>query len=503
LPYKILQLNNSFCQVFFPDIRRLFTIPYEGYNGTIRVIWIFFNVFNITLINPPQYTRYPQPPIGLALIAAILENEGYAVKIIDANALELRPEDVAAMVTNTDIVGITAMTPTIGTALDIARYVKQTKPDIKVLIGGAHPTLLPEETLQSSPAIDYLIRGEGDDTIIDLLRAIEEKQSLNSVAGISYQQDGRLIHTTDRTSTIDIDSLPFPAYHLLPRQKYRPHPPHGMAMPFAAMVTSRGCPYHCAYCSKPVFGSRFRAQSPARVVAEMAHLKDRFGVKEIAFYDDSFTLDQKRVYAIAETIIDKGLEIAWTCETRVNLVDKELLKYMKTAGCYAVAYGIESASPEIIKTLQKDITLEQVDQAVRNSREAGLQVVGYFMLGSPGETPETIRQTIDFAKKLKVDFAQFSVTTPFPGTELYDIYMRGRQENPAWESFVYAGTDNPTTPVFQSDNLSRDDLKYWIRQAYRKFYLRPSYLWQRLRRCTSWREIRMNLKGFGMLLKSV
>ncbi len=460
-------------------------------------------MLNITLINPPQFTRYPQPPIGLALIAAILEREGYTVKLIDANAFELHPEDVAEIVADTDIVGITAMTPTIGAALNIAHYVKRAKSNIKIVIGGAHPTLLPEETFSASPAIDIIIRGEGDATIIDLLQAIEEKQPLDSVAGISYREDNQVIRTADRTSGADIDSLPFPAYHLLPQQKYRPHPPHGMAMPFAAMMTSRGCPYRCAYCSKPVFGSQFRAQSPARVAEEMTYLKERFGVKEIAFYDDSFTLDKKRAYAIAETIIDKGLKIAWTCETRVDLVDRELLKYMKEAGCYAVAYGIESASPEIIKTLQKDTTLEQVNEAVRDSREAGLQVIGYFMLGSPGETPETIRQTIDFSKELKVDFAQFSVTTPFPGTELYDIYRQGSQESPAWESFIYAGTDNPTTPVFESDNLSRDDLKYWIRHAYRKFYLRPSYLWQRLRRCTSWREIRMNLKGLGMLLKSV
>lgn len=460
-------------------------------------------MLNITLINPPQFTRYPQPPIGLALIAAILEKEGYPVNIIDANASGLQPHEVAAMAAGADFVGITAMTPTIGAALKIADYVKKAKPKVKIVLGGPHPTLLPEETLKSSPAIDIIIKGEGDGTIIDLLHAIEEKRPLKDVAGICYRQKKQVIHTAVRISGIDVDSLPFPAYHLLPREKYKPHPPHGMAMPFAAMVTSRGCPYHCAYCSKPVFGSRFRAQSPARVVEEMAYLKERFGVKEIAFYDDSFTLDQKRVFAIAETIIDKGLKIAWTCETRVNLVDRELLQYMKEAGCYAVAYGIESASPDIIKVLQKDITLEQVNQAVRDSREAGLQVVGYFMLGSPGETPETVRQTIELAKELEVDFAQFSVTTPFPGTELYDIYMQGRKEDPAWESFIYAGTDNPTTPVFESDNLSRDDLKHWIRQAYRRFYLRPSYLWQRLRRCTSWQEIRMNVKGFGMLLKSV
>jgi anaerobic magnesium-protoporphyrin IX monomethyl ester cyclase len=460
-------------------------------------------MLNITLINPPQFTRYPQPPVGLALITAILEKAGYAVTLLDANALDIKPEDIPAMVAGADVIGLTAMTPTISTTLKIAGYLKQSKPALKIIMGGAHATMLTQETMDSSRDIDIVIRGEGDESVLEVLQALEGNRLLDRVNGISYREGENIHFTADRTSLVDMDSLPFPAYHRLPWDKYRPHPPHGMSLPFAAIVTSRGCPYRCAYCSKPVFGSKFRAQSPVRTVDELAYLKDRFGVKEVAFYDDSFTLDKKRVNAICEKIMGSGLKIAWTCETRVNLVDQVLLHNMKQAGCYAVSYGIESALPEIIKTLHKDTTLEQVEEAVRYSREAGLQVVGYFMLGSPGETPESIRQTISFAKKLKVDFAQFSVTTPFPGTELYDIYMRNRKESISWDSFVYAGTDNPTTPVFESDKLSREDLKTWLRCAYRDFYLRPGYFWQRLRRCTSWNEIKMNLKGFGMLLKSI
>jgi radical SAM superfamily enzyme YgiQ (UPF0313 family) len=460
-------------------------------------------MLKITLINPPQFTRYPQPPLGLALIAAVLEKAGYPVTLLDANLPGVKPEDIPGLAAGADVIGLTAMTPTISTALRIAGDIKQLKPAMKIIMGGAHATMLPLETMASAPAIDIIVRGEGDETVIEVLKALEDNRPLESVYGISYRSAGAIRHSPDRASLVDIDSLPFPAYHLLPWQSYRPHPPHGMSPPFAAVVTSRGCPYRCAYCSKPVFGTKFRAQSPERVVAELTYLKEKFGVKEIAFYDDSFTLDKKRVHAIADRILGSGLKITWTCETRVNLVDKELLLHMKQAGCYAVAYGIESASPEIIKVLQKDTTIEQVEEAVRYSREAGLQVIGYFMLGSPGETPDTIRQTINFAKKLKVDFAQFSVTTPFPGTELYDIYMQNRKESISWDSFVYAGTDNPTMPVFESDKLTRDDLKTWLARAYRDFYLRPAYLWQRLRRCTSWNEIRMNIKGFGMLLKSV
>jgi anaerobic magnesium-protoporphyrin IX monomethyl ester cyclase len=460
-------------------------------------------MLNIVLINPSQSTRYPQPPLGLALIAAILERAKYPVKLIDANALNLQPADLAGMVAGADVVGITAMTPTIGAAMNIARHVKQISTGTKVIIGGPHVTLLPEETLLSCPEIDIVCRGESDTTITELLPALENRLPLDNIAGISFRRNGNAVHNPGRTAMVDMDSLPFPAYHLLPLKLYQPHPPHGMASPFAAMVTSRGCPYRCAYCSKPVFGTKFRAYSPERVIEEIKYLQEKFGVKEIAFYDDSFTLDKKRVHTIADKIIENRLKIAWTCETRVNLVDKDLLKHMKQSGCYALAYGIESASPEIIKTLQKDITAEQVKVAVRDSREAGLQVIGYFMLGSPGETPDDIRQTIDFAKQLKVDFAQFSVTTAFPGTELYDIYMRENKREIRWEDFVYAGTDNLATPVFESDKLTRHDLKAWTGRAYRRFYLRPGYFWQRLRRCTSWGEIRLNFKGFLMLLRSI
>jgi anaerobic magnesium-protoporphyrin IX monomethyl ester cyclase len=460
-------------------------------------------MLSLALVNPPQSTRYPQPPLGLALVAAILEKNGYRAIVIDANALALKPEGIIPLAAGADVIGLTAMTPTITTALEIARLFKRAAPSRTIVMGGAHATLLPEETMRAAPEIDYIVRGEGDLTSIELLQALQEKRPVENIAGLSYRKGDNIVHTADRPPLLELDPLPFPAYQLLPWRRYRPHPPHGRSLPFAAVVTSRGCPYRCAYCSKPVFGKKFRAQSAGRVVSEMAYLKERLGVKEVAFYDDSFTLDKKRVHELADAILVAGMKLAWSCETRVNLVDRELLRRMKQAGCYSVSYGIESASPEIIKTLCKDTTFEQVEEAVAASREAGLQVVGYFMLGSPGETLETIRQTIDFAIKLKVNFAQFSLTTPFPGTELYDIYMKGRTGEIPWESFVYAGTDNPATPVFEGGSLDRQALERWMRQAYRRFYLRPAYVWQRLRGIKSPTDLKMNVKGLGMLLRSV
>lgn len=461
-------------------------------------------MLKVALINPAQYDRYAQPPMGLALIAAVLEEAGYQVTVLDANALGLGLKEVATRVTDADVVGLTAMTPTIGAAIGIARYLKQTNSNSTIVLGGAHATLLPEETLSIAPEIDVIVRGEGEKTIVELLQVLEDKQALDGIPGISYRKDDAIVHNPPRSANVDLDSLPFLAYHLLPWQKYRPHPPHGRAYPFAAIITSRGCPYRCSYCSKPIFGSKFRAQTPERVVEEIAYYRDRFGFKEIAFYDDVFTLDKKRAYAIADEIIRAGIKIDWTCETRVNLVDKELLRHMKRAGCYAIAYGIESASPDILEIINKDITLEQVEEVVRITREVGLQTIGYFMLGSPGESPETIDQTIQFAKKLKLDFAQFSITTPFPGTRLYELYLDGgKRDSIPWESFIYAGTDGRLNPVFESSRLSRSDLNYWVKRAYREFYLRPSYLWQRIRQINSIGDLRVDIQGLSLLLQSI
>ncbi|MBI4267830.1 MAG: cobalamin B12-binding domain-containing protein, partial [Chloroflexi bacterium] len=322
-------------------------------------------MLRVVLINPPQRSSYPQPPLGLALIAAVLEKEKHQVTILDANVLRLKPGEVASRVTDADIVGLTAMTPTVNAALTIARHLKKAKPNLPIIIGGAHATLLPEETLKSTPEIDVVVKGEGEQTIVNFLRAFEDGASVRDISNISYCQNGKIINTPTASMTLEPDSLPFLAYHLLPWQRYRPHPPHGRALPFVSMVTSRGCPYHCSYCSKPIFGNKFRAQSPERVVEEVTYYKKKFNIKEIAFYDDVFTLNKKRAYEIADNILKKGLKISWTCETRVNLVEKELLQHMKRAGCYAIAYGVESASPEILETLDKGINLEQVEEAIR------------------------------------------------------------------------------------------------------------------------------------------
>ncbi len=459
-------------------------------------------MLRIALVNSRQFGKYTQSPMGLSLIAAVLEREGYQVSVLDANASRLESGNIVPYAAGTDIVGLTAMTPTINAALSIAHQLKLANPDLVIILGGAHATLLPEETLASAPQIDVVVRGEGEETSIDLLQALKNKQPLDDVPGISYRKDSQTVSTLVRSTDVDLDSLPFLAYHLLPWQRYKPHPPHGRALPFAAIITSRGCPYSCSYCSK-VFGNKFREESPERVVEEVTCYIERFGVKELSFYDDVFTLNKKRAYAIADGILRKGRKIHWTCETMVNLVDRKLLHRMKQAGYYAIAYGIESASQEILDTLNKDITVEQVEKAVHLTQEVGLQTVGYFMIGSPGEDTNTIAKTIKFAKGLNLNFAQFAITTPFPGTELYNTYLGGGKDDIPWENFLYEGTGGKVTPVFESNGLNRDDLQHWVSMAYRQFYLRPSYLWQRIRKITSLGDLKVDLKGLSMPLENI
>jgi len=461
-------------------------------------------MMKVTLINPPASSGYPQPPMGLIQIASVIEKKGFSVNIIDANLLNLQPPDILPFLEGTDVLGLTAMTPTVSGAMAIAGEVKNIRPEMPVILGGPHATMLSNETMDTTQDIDILVIGEAEVSFPQLLSAIEKTGSVADVPGIIWEKDGELIENPPAESPGDLDSLPFLAYHLIPIEKYRPHPPHGRALPFAVLITSRGCPYNCAYCSKPVFGRKFRAQSPGRVVDEITDLQSKYGVKEIAFYDDVFTLDKKRVYAISEEIVKRGLKVIWSCETRVNLVDKELLTMMKKAGCYSISYGLESGNQAILDTINKNTTLEEAEEAVRSTREAGIHAIRYFMIGSPGETPETIQQTINLAKRLNLGFAQFSITTPFPGTELYDLYIKngGRSDIP-WEDYIYAGSGEGSAPVFESDALKRADIVSWEKRAYRDFYLRPSYIWQRILSCKSLGDIKVNLNGLSMLLSSI
>jgi len=457
---------------------------------------------DIALINLPSNPRFPQPNMGLAVISAVLREHGHNASIIDANADNLSADDTARLASGARMVGLTATTPLITSAMDMAHAVKKLNPDSIVVLGGAHATLLPHETLQKCSSVDMIARGEGEQTIIELADALQNGKAVKNIAGITYRNHEGIACSPDRDLLQDVDSLPFPDYEPRHVKRYRPYPPHGRRLPYLPMITSRGCPYHCAYCSKPIFGSKYRAQSVPRVLEELVHLKHRYGVREIAFYDDVFTMDRRRIHHLCEEMLRAGLEVSWTCETRVNLVDYELLRVMKKAGCYAVSYGIESGVPEIRDSiLHKGISNEQIEETIRLTRRAGIETIGYMMIGSPGETPETIRATVEYASRIGLDYAQFAVTVPFPGTELYVRYLEQNPPPVDWSAFSYYRDDGAGVPVFETPDLPGDMLSAWAKKAQRRFYFRPSYVLQRLARIRSASDVSVAVQGLIMLLR--
>ena len=460
----------------------------------------------ILLINPPQVTRYPQPPLGLAMLAAVLEKKGYTVKIKDFTAVGLSENVIPQIIRadKPDIVGITAMTSTINSAVRVARKVKESDSNILVVLGGSHASILPEETLEKNSEIDLIVRGVGEQTILELAEAIERKASdLSSVLGLTYRTKSGVKSNPLRSPLLDLDKLPFPAFHLLPRGKYRLHPPFGRRSPAMPIMISRGCPYSCIFCSKSVFGNKYRNNSPIYVVNQIRLLIEKFGVKEIKFYDDVFTLDRKWVMAICAELKNQGIDVPWTCETRVDLVDVELLRTMKDAGCYMIAYGVESGDQGILTAVGKSVTLNQITKAFSLTHEAGIGTVGYFMLGTPNETPETIKRTIEFAKKLNPDFVQFSIATPYPGTELNRLAVEKGCLPESWDEYIYADLKSVDSSFFELTAMSWQELRKWNRKAYSSFYLRRGYIWKRLKKMTTFGELKTNIIGVRMLLDLV
>lgn len=461
----------------------------------------------VTLVNPPNKTSFPQPPLGLAYVAAALEKADFNVHLIDAPAYGYSDEDVIRIIKEhaSRVIGITAMTPSANKSIELIRKIKAAIPDAFIFMGGPHATLMPLEILEKVKEVDVVVVGEGEMTTPELMAAVKKartelreinEKELMQIKGIAYRKNGILPVTTAHRELIeDLDSLPMPAYHMLEFEKYRPYPPHGIKMPYMAMMTSFGCPFFCIYCSKPIYGRTYRARSPDSIIAEIKHLKER-GIKEILFYDDTFTMNRERTMELCNKLIEQKVNIHWSCETRVNLVDEELLTKMKESGCYIISYGVESGNDHLLKILKKGITLDQVRNAFKITRKVGILTVGYFMLGVPEETLETADNTIKFATEIGADFVQFSICTPFPGTELFEMAKKDGLDADDWDNFIYVSTSGAKKPMMTLKNITPEQLRKLHKQAYMRFYLRPSYI---IRRALRLDQFKINLNGVRML----
>ncbi len=376
------------------------------------------------LINPPCRAAY-LVPIGLGYIASVIKKEGYSVKILDINALKLSDEEVRETIKKLefDIAGIGGLTPTYKYVKWLADTIKTYKPDVTVVAGNMVATAHPELLLRNS-RVDIAVIDEGEATIRELVPAILNKKDFSEIDGIFYKsKDNEILKTSPRKRILDLDSLPFPAWDLFPMEIYLDNPMQARTMVVSAV---RGCPYECTFCSHP-FGRRVTFRSAGSIVEEIKELKERYNIKMTGFSDDLFLINRKLVLEFCDRMIAEKVNIEWGCAARVNLVDDSLLRNMRLAGCVELGYGFESGSQAMLDRMKKRVTVKQAEEAVKVTRRAGMKITGSFILGMPGETESTIKETLDFIKRTRLPMRRFFYATPYPKTELYEFAKQLRR----------------------------------------------------------------------------
>jgi anaerobic magnesium-protoporphyrin IX monomethyl ester cyclase len=422
-------------------------------------------------------------PLGLGYIAALLERNGYQVRIEDCQCLGL---DHSALIdrleaSHPDILGISSTTPTFGSSLLTAQLVKQNLPNATIIIGGAHVSALPKETM-AYDCFDVGVIGEGDYTTVELVKHIEKNGSrdLEHVTGIVFRRNGEFCQTERRPFIKNLDELPFPARHLLPPlDKYHPAPTSYRRLPNAHLLTSRGCAgARCVFCDRGGFGFSVRFRTVENVFDEIEELISVYGARDLKFFDDTFTIDKKRVLRICDEFKKRKIDIPWCCLARANTVNREILKAMKEAGCWEILFGFESMDQNVLSKLMKFTTVEQNVEAVKLCHEVGISVRGNYIVGSPFDTMETMETDLREAIKLNMEFAHFNKFTPYPGSELYLMLTdQGyRYDFTKWES----QHDMKGAIMYVPNGVTEEEYRKWLVKAHKRYYLRPRYIARQL-----------------------
>lgn len=421
------------------------------------------------------------PPLGVALLASVLEKEGHHVKIIDCSAEQIFPGEIDRHITEEyDFVGISSLSQSAPSAYKIARALKTNMRNATIIMGGIHATAMPEEVIDN-PDVDICVRGEGEDAIKEIVSG----QALENIKGITYKKNGDIIQNPERDVIADLDAYPLPAYHLLPMKRYRSMLGVAIKEPSIGLVISRGCPGRCEYCFPNSLGKKVRIKSPNRILEEISLLKNEYGIKEIDFYDDTFTFYKSKIIEMCDLLVRNRVGITWSCLTRVDFVDRDLLQRMKRAGCHQVMYGIESGSPEIRKILNREISTD-FKRIFKMTQAAGIQIRATYMIGNYAETYNDALETINYAKYLDSDLAVFNICTPFPGTALYKrLEGEGRILTRDWGKYDFFNV------VFLHPHLSKEEIIGLYKKANIKFYLRPIVFIRQLKNLCNFSRLRL------------
>ncbi|MDP8225227.1 MAG: radical SAM protein [Candidatus Lernaella stagnicola] len=444
----------------------------------------------VTLVNPPrlrQVTKRPsytaEPHLGLAYIAAFLRRAGFDVRFIDGDVEELSAVETAtrALVGDPLYIGFTAPTALVKSAAKVAEEVKRRSPHTPLVLGGYHATVLPEDSLREFSAFDAVAIGEGEFTAVELAEQLRDGGGLAGVDGMAWREDGEIRRGEPRAVCMDLDSFPLPAWDLFPLQAYQAHYSTDRSIIELPVNTGRGCPGRCKFCAR-VSGRRVRRRSAASILAEVHENVRRYGARAIVFMDESFAHERLLVHEVCRGLIDTGLHrrIYWLCQTRIDSVDRETLRLMAKSGCRHISFGVESGSEEILTSVHKGIGKDIIRRAVSEAQAAHILVDNFFIIGLPGETRETIRETIRFAVELNSDFANFFLLVPYPGTEVYTMAERGegglRLLTKDWD--LYGIQMGRALELADIPRSKLEQLQFW---AYLRFYLRPSRLPNMLR----------------------
>ena len=435
------------------------------------------------------------PPLGISYVAAILERAGIEVKIIDC-AIGISFDGLFKMILSEhpDVIGITSTTPAFVNARKIASFVREKRPDVKILIGGTHVSALPDETMKTG-LFDIGVIGEGEITIEHLFNNFKNREfvGLDEIRGICYRNKDEICKNENQGFINDLDSIPLPARHLLPHPKYyQPTPASCRRVPYAVMITSRGCPAQCTFCDRKIFGESYRMRSTANLFEEIEEVVSKYGVREVRFFDDTFTVKKKRVYEICDEFERRKLNVIWTCLTKVVNVDGPMLKRMKKAGCWQVLFGLESGDDRMLKLLRKGNTVEKNKKAIRLAKEAGMEVRGDFIVGTPGETWESLERTVQFAIDMKLDYAHFNKFNPLPGSELYrQLVGQGYKFD-----FSKSSTLDHSEVLYMNPGMNKEGFSEYLDKANKRFYLRPSYILHRLFSIKSFYQLKGQVYGF-------
>lgn len=439
-------------------------------------------------------------PLGLLYVAAYLRQRSHhEVKVLDMHAAGAGPELLrrAVAAEKPDIAGFYTTSFNLVDALLCAKAAREASPGVHVTFGGPHASIYPVETA-GHPAVDSLVIGEGECGFAELADALEGARPLRQVEGIAFREQGKVVCTHPRPPVRDLDSLPFPDRAMLDFRRYR----NVLAQDFPSttMISSRGCPYRCEFCYHSHLGEEARFRTAGNVVDEMAECA-RLGIRDIFFYDDTFTADRDRTFAVCRILRERGLKLKWSVRTRVDAVDERMCRALREAGCARIQFGIESPDPRVLAGLGKAVSPGKVKEAFAWARNAGMETVAYFMIGSPGESAGDIRETVAFAAKLDPDYAHFSITMPFPATGLYRRALEQKViAKDVWREFAATG-DGSFVPPYWEESLTAEELRSLLRYAYRNFYFRPGYILARAVRQGPARGLGKKLAMAGRLLR--